>query len=85
MIVSKNYLGSINHTLLTIEAVKNRGIEVLGILYNGANESHMRALIEIQSGIKEIGSIQEASEVNTACVRQEAERMRQSLQKHFSW
>jgi dethiobiotin synthetase len=35
MLVSRHYLGSINHTLLTWEALKNRGIKITGIVFNG--------------------------------------------------
>ena len=40
ILVTQNYLGSINHTLMSIEVLKNRGISLLGIVVNGiANES----------------------------------------------
>ena len=35
IVVSKNYLGSINHTLLTIEALRSRKIPIAGIIFNG--------------------------------------------------
>ncbi|MHA8058247.1 dethiobiotin synthase [Aquirufa nivalisilvae] len=35
ILVSKNYLGSINHTLLSFEMLKQRGISILGIVFNG--------------------------------------------------
>ena len=35
VLVSQYYLGSINHTLLSSEALKSRGIPVLGIVFNG--------------------------------------------------
>lgn len=35
ILVSHHYLGSINHTLLTIEAMKKRNIEILGVVFNG--------------------------------------------------
>lgn len=35
ILVSKNYLGSINHTLLSFEILKQNGIPVLGIVFNG--------------------------------------------------
>lgn len=35
ILVSKNYLGSINHTLLSFEMLKQRGISILGIIFNG--------------------------------------------------
>ena len=34
VVVSSSKLGSINHTLLTLEALKNRNIEVCGLIYN---------------------------------------------------
>ncbi|MEW6104376.1 MAG: dethiobiotin synthase [bacterium] len=34
LIVSKNRLGTINHSLLTIEALKNRNMKILGIIFN---------------------------------------------------
>jgi dethiobiotin synthetase len=35
ILVVKNYLGSINHTLLTYEALKNKNIPIAGIVFNG--------------------------------------------------
>lgn len=35
ILVAQHYLGSINHTLLTLEVLKNRGIHLLGIIING--------------------------------------------------
>jgi dethiobiotin synthetase len=35
ILVSRNYLGSINHTLLTIQELKRRNIPILGLVFNG--------------------------------------------------
>jgi len=35
LIVARGGLGSINHTVLTIEALRNRGIEPLGVVFTG--------------------------------------------------
>jgi dethiobiotin synthetase len=35
ILVSQNYLGSINHTLLSIELLRNKGIHLAGIIFNG--------------------------------------------------
>ena len=45
MLVSKNYLGSINHTLLSIEALKNRNIPLKGIVINGDADEYSEAII----------------------------------------
>ncbi len=34
ILVSSSKLGSINHTLLSLEVIKNRGIELVGLIYN---------------------------------------------------
>ena len=36
VIVARSGLGSINHTLLTVECLKSRGIPILGVLFNNA-------------------------------------------------
>ncbi|MDP8298377.1 MAG: dethiobiotin synthase, partial [Candidatus Tantalella remota] len=38
LIVAENRLGTINHTLLTIEAIKNRKLPILGIVFNRSSE-----------------------------------------------
>lgn len=46
IIVSKHYLGSINHTLLTVEALKKRQLSILGIVFNGSpNEQTESAIL----------------------------------------
>jgi dethiobiotin synthetase len=35
IVVSRNYLGSINHTLLTIQELRSRDIPIIGIVFNG--------------------------------------------------
>jgi dethiobiotin synthetase len=82
VLVSENYLGSINHTLLSIEALQHRGIEILGIIYNGECSDHMRELIS-KSGIPEIGSIDKAIHVDRNFVKAQAAGLISSLQKHF--
>ncbi len=35
VLVSRNYLGSINHTLMAVEVLKSRNIGVAGVVFNG--------------------------------------------------
>ncbi len=47
ILVSNLYLGSINHTLLTIEVLKARGMSVKGIVFNGeSNPESERIILE---------------------------------------
>lgn len=47
ILVSKNYLGSINHSLMSFEVLKARNIKVLGWVFNGPkNESGQKYITE---------------------------------------
>ena len=46
VIVSKNYLGSINHTLLTFEILKTNNIKILGLIFNGERNKSGENYIE---------------------------------------
>jgi len=41
VIVARSGLGTINHTLLTVQAAKNRGLEIKGIILNGQPEANL--------------------------------------------
>lgn len=45
VLVADLYLGSINHTLLTVEALKKRNINVKGIVFNGSNPESERIIL----------------------------------------
>lgn len=45
VVVSKNYLGSINHTLLTLEALKQRNITIAGLVFNGDHNPDSESVI----------------------------------------
>lgn len=64
VVVSKHYLGSINHTLLTIEALKKRHVPILGLIFNGApNLDTEDAIIEI-SQLPVLGRLLPESNIN---------------------
>jgi dethiobiotin synthetase len=51
ILVSQNYLGSINHTLLSIELLKSRKIPVKGIIFNGEPVPETENFILNHSGL----------------------------------
>lgn len=59
ILVSQNYLGSINHTILSLNALKQYGIPVTGIIFNGPVESYSRDFILSYTGVKPLGDIPE--------------------------
>ena len=57
IVVSRHYLGSINHTLLTIEALKNRNVTIAGIIFNGDENKATEEIILSKTKCKYIGRI----------------------------
>lgn len=57
VLVSQNYLGSINHTLLSVELLKQRGIKVWGIIFNGPENKSTEEVILKYTGLKCLGKI----------------------------
>lgn len=57
ILVSQNYLGSINHTLLSLHVLKTYNIPVMGIIFNGVEDIYSKSYILNYSGITELGQI----------------------------
>ncbi len=57
ILVSQNYLGSINHTLLTINTLKQHQIPIKGIIFNGEENLESQSYILNYSGINLLGNI----------------------------
>ena len=64
VLVSQHYLGSINHTLLSIEALLNRQIPIAGIIFNGDENKETESIITSTYKIKVIGRIPEVENLN---------------------
>ncbi len=48
ILVVMHYLGSINHTLLSIEALKNRNLPINRVVFNGIKEAYSENIIKKQ-------------------------------------
>ena len=57
ILVSKNYLGSINHTLLSIQALKQYGVPIKGIIFNGTEDTYSQDFILNYTGIRLLGQL----------------------------
>jgi dethiobiotin synthetase len=68
ILVSQNYLGSINHTLLSIESLKARNIKITGIIFNGEQNLETEDYILSYTGVKCLGRIQQHETINKEVV-----------------
>ncbi|AEI39178.1 dethiobiotin synthase [Paenibacillus mucilaginosus] len=57
LIVARTRLGTVNHTLLTIEAARQRGLRIAGVLLNGYPGDDDLALSETIEMIEQLGSV----------------------------
>lgn len=85
ILVSRNYLGSINHTLLSVGMLKNytQDINLLGIIFNGTNYNDNEEIIVSTSEAKVLGRITDSTIIDASFVKQQAALMRESLSIHF--
>ena len=79
IVVSRHYLGSINHTLLTIEVIRNRGFEVAGIIFSGSENKSTESLILNKTGIRCIGRIDEEPYFDQNVIKEYADLFRDNL------
>lgn len=59
ILVSRNYLGSINHTLLSVSTLKQYGIAVKGLIFNGPEDRYSQDYILQYTGVRLLGHIPE--------------------------
>ncbi|MBL8151403.1 MAG: dethiobiotin synthase [Blastocatellia bacterium] len=57
LIVSRSTLGTINHTVLTIEALRSRSIDIAGIIMVGEKNQQNRRAIEFYGGVCVVGEM----------------------------
>jgi dethiobiotin synthetase len=79
IVVSRHYLGSINHTLLTVEALKNRNINIAGILFSGIENKATESIILQKTKLTVIGRIDEEPYFDQNVIQYYADIFRENL------
>ena len=79
MVVSRHYLGSINHTLMTIEALQNRKIAIAGIVFSGDENKATEEIILSKTGLKYIGRIEQEPYFDKNVIKEYADLFREQL------
>lgn len=82
VVVSRHYLGSINHTLLTVGALQARGLEGC-ILFSGDPHPTTEDIVRTMTGAPILGRIPELPEIDRGRVREEAARLRPALESYL--
>ncbi|KAA5540798.1 dethiobiotin synthase [Adhaeribacter rhizoryzae] len=79
VLVSRNYLGSINHTLLTWEALKNRNINILGLIFNGEPNTASEDFILNYTGLPKLLSVLPEEKLTLEIISDYAVQLRDRL------
>ncbi|TRO64448.1 dethiobiotin synthase [Christiangramia sabulilitoris] len=79
ILVSRDYLGSINHTLMSIETLKNRGIKKIGLIFSGNEHPSTESIIIRQGKVEVIGRIDEEPYFDENVIMEYAEKFREKL------
>jgi dethiobiotin synthase len=69
LLVTRSTLGTINHTLLSLEAIRRRGIDLAGVVVNGPETPHNRAAIERYGQVEIIAEIPWLDQMTPAALR----------------
>lgn len=74
LVVADSQLGTINHTLLTVNQLKQSGVAVAGVVMNGPKNPANRDAIETYGGVRVIAEIEPLEQINpdtlAACFRE---------------
>ena len=78
VVVSRHYLGSINHTLLTLGALSSRGFKPT-LLFSGKEHPSTESIILSKTEVPCLGRISEEASIDKAVIRKYAAEFREGL------
>ena len=81
VVVSRHYLGSINHTLMTIEILKSRNLNVAGIVFSGDENKATESIILEKTNVPMIGRIDNEPYFDQNVIKYYADLFRDNLLK----
>lgn len=75
VIAARSGLGTINHTLLTIEALRARALPIVGVVMVGPPDADNRLAIEAHGNVQVIGELPMLSPLTPLALQGEADRL----------
>ncbi len=75
ILVANLYLGSINHTLLSVDCLNNRGIKIKGIVFNGPENRESEEVILRYSGYPLILKIRQEDRIDSEVIEKYAHQL----------
>ncbi len=79
ILVSRHYLGSINHTLMSLKILTDKGHDV-SVIFNGHENKTSEEIILKMTGVNSIGRIDEELDLNKKTITKYANLFKETLQ-----
>ncbi|MCL4127983.1 UNVERIFIED_CONTAM: hypothetical protein GTU68_025810 [Idotea baltica] len=79
IVVSRHYLGSINHSLMTINWLVERGYDV-SVLFNGNEHPSTESIIANKTGVTVLGRINDETTIDKTTIKKYADQFRPALE-----
>ncbi len=78
IIVTKHYLGSINHTLLTINYLKSKNLKIKGLIVTGEENKESEAIITKNTGVPFLFNVPLTEVLDRKFIKEQARILRKS-------
>ena len=79
VVVSRHYLGSINHSLLTVNALQEKGLKI-GIVFSGDEDPTTESIILKKTGVTFLGRINEENDFQPKTISKYAAKFKNNLE-----
>ncbi|MFL5752210.1 MAG: dethiobiotin synthase [Bacteroidia bacterium] len=76
LLVVQNYLGSINHSILSLEVLRHHNINVIGTVFNGPKHQLSEEIILHHSSFKFVGHINKEVQITPEIISRYAEQFK---------
>ena len=80
VLVARSGLGTLNHTLLSLESMRNRNIPILGLFLNGPNHQDNPKTLEKLGNISLIGQLPPLKEITAKVLSEEWKKQKLQIQ-----
>lgn len=78
IVVSRHYLGSINHTLLTVKLLQEKGFDI-SIIFSGDEHPSTESIIKKMTNVNVIGRIDEEPYFDKNVIKEYADKFKEKL------
>jgi dethiobiotin synthetase len=79
VVVSRHYLGSINHSLLTLNYLVQQGFKHIHLIFNGEEHPTTESIIQQRFPINVLGRINHEAEINAEVIKRYAHQFKAAL------